>query len=110
MEKKKQPTRYSPEVRARAVRMVMDHRQDYETEWAALVSISSKFGCSGETLRIWLRQAERDRGLREGLTSEDKARLKALERDVRELRQATAAPRRERQAMRMRGKTGIQFS
>jgi transposase len=88
MEQKKQTNRYSPEVRARAVRMVLEQRKHYDTEAAALLSIASKFGCTAETLRTWMRQAERDQGLREGLTSDEKARLKALEREVRELRQA----------------------
>ena len=80
--------RYSPEVRARAVRMVLEHRGDYASQWSAIVSIASKFGCTGETLRRWVRQAERDQGLRDGTTSEERARRKALERENRELRQA----------------------
>jgi len=80
--------RYSPEVRARAVRMVLEHRSDYVSQWSAIVSIASKIGCTGETLRRWVRQAERDQGLRDGTTSEERARLKALERENRELRQA----------------------
>ena len=84
----KTSTRYSPEVRARAVRMVMEHQADYSSRWAALVSISGKFGCSAETLRKWVRQAERETGARADPTSDDLARLKALERENRELRQA----------------------
>ena len=84
----KTSTRYSPEVRARAVRMVLDHRSDYPSQWAAICSIASKIGCAGETLRKWLRQAERDQGLRDGTTTEERDRLKALERENRELRQA----------------------
>ena len=80
--------RYSPEVRARAVRMVVEHQSDYPSPWAAMNSIASKIGCTGETLRKWVRQAERDRGLRDGTTTEERDRLKALERDNRELRQA----------------------
>ena len=80
--------RYSPEVRARAVRMVLEHRGDYASQWSAIVLIASKIGCTGETLRRWVRQAERDQGLRDGTTSEERARLKALERENRELRQA----------------------
>ena len=85
---KKTTARYSPEVRARAVRMVLEHRDDYASQWSAIVSIASKIGCTGETLRRWVRQAERDRGLRDGTTTEDRDRLKALERENRELRQA----------------------
>ncbi len=80
--------RYSPEVRARAVRMVLEHQSDYPSQWAAIGSIASKIGCAGETLRKWVRQAERDQGLREGTTTEERDRLKALERENRELRQA----------------------
>ena len=85
---KQTSARYSPEVRARAVRMVLDHQNDYPSQWAAICSIASKIGCTGETLRKWLRQTERDRGLRDGTTTEERDRLRALEREVRELRQA----------------------
>ncbi len=85
---KKTSARYSPEVRARAVRMVLDHQDDYASQWSAIVSIASKIGCTGETLRKWVRRAERDQGLREGTTTEERDRLKALERENRELRQA----------------------
>ena len=84
----KTSTRYSPEVRARAVRMVLDHQGDYPSQWAALSSIAAKIGCTAETLRRWLRLAERDSGARPGSTSDELARLKALERENRELRQA----------------------
>ena len=84
----KTSARYSPEVRARAVRMVLEHRGDYASQWSAIASIASKIGCTGETLRRWVRQAERDQGLRDGTTTEDRDRLKALERENRELRQA----------------------
>ena len=79
---------YSPEVRERAVRMVFDHRGEYASQYEAIRSIAQKIGCSGESLRQWVRQAERDQGLRAGLTTEEGERLKALEREVRELRQA----------------------
>jgi len=81
-------TRYSPEVRERAVRMVFEHPADYESQWAALNSIAAKIGCTAETLRKWVRQAERDQGLRKGLTPSDRERLKALERENRELKRA----------------------
>jgi len=68
--------------------MVLDHQNDYPSQWAAICSMASKIGCTGETLRKWLRQTERDRGLRDGTTTEERDRLRALEREVRELRQA----------------------
>ena len=81
-------TRYSPEIRERAVRMVLEHQAQYDSQWAAMNSIAAKIGCTAETLRKWVRQAERDQGLREGLTSSDRERLKALERENRELKRA----------------------
>ena len=81
-------TRYSPEVRARAVRMVVEHRGEHASEWAAISSIAAKIGCTAETLRGWVRQSERDQGLRAGPTSEERERIRSLEREVRELRQA----------------------
>jgi transposase-like protein len=68
--------------------MVLDHQADHPSQWAAIGSIASKIGCTPETLRSWVRQAERDQGLRPGPTSEERERIKALEREVRELRQA----------------------
>ena len=82
------PSRFSPEVRDRAVRMVLEHAEQHESQWAAITSIAEKIGCSAETLRSWVRQAERDQGRRPGLTSEERARLKQLEREVFELRRA----------------------
>jgi len=81
-------TRYSPEVRERAVRMVFEHQADYDSQWAALNSIAAKIGCTAETLRKWVRRAERDQGRREGLTTSDRERLKVLERENRELKRA----------------------
>ena len=88
METKTAQKSYSPEVRARAVRMVTEHQGDHASEWAAICSIAAKIGCSGETLRKWVRQTERDQGVRPGVTTEERERLKALERENRELRQA----------------------
>ena len=84
----KQTSPYSPEVRARAVRMVLDHQGEHASQHAAIRSIAAKIGCSGKTLRNWLRQAERNRGLQAGPTTDERERIKALEREVRELRQA----------------------
>ena len=84
----KKPSRFSPEVRDRAVRMVLEHQNEHESQWATIVSIAGKIGCSAETLRNWLRQAERDQGQRAGLTTDERARLKQLEREVFELRRA----------------------
>ena len=80
--------KYSPEVRERAVRMVLEHQGDHDSQWAAIGSIAEKIGCTSETLRKWVRQAERDRGRRPGLTSAERERLKALVRENRELRWA----------------------
>ncbi len=80
--------RYSPEVRERAVRLVFAHEREHPSQWAAISSIAEKIGCSSETLRNWVRQAERDAGRRPGLTTEERERLKDLEREVRELRRA----------------------
>ncbi len=80
--------RFSPEVRERAVRMVLEHQGEHASQMAAIGSIAAKIGCSGETLRNWVRQAERDQGLRNGTTIEERDRIKSLEREVRELRQA----------------------
>src|SRR4249920_1397842 len=82
---KKMSNRFSSEVRQRAVRMVLEHQGDHGSQWAAIGSIAAKIGCTAETLRGWVRQAERDSGLRAGPTSEERERIKALEREVREL-------------------------
>jgi len=81
-------TRYSPEVRERAVRLVFEHQGEHASQWAAIGSIASKIGCTPETLRKWVRRAERDQGLRSGMTSTDREQLKALERENRELKRA----------------------
>ena len=81
-------TRYSPEVIERAVRMVFEHGSEHASQWAAIESIAAKIGCTAETLRRWVRQRERDTGKRDGMTTTEHERIKALEREVRELRQA----------------------
>jgi transposase len=70
------PSRFSPEVRARAVRMVVEHEAGHDSQWAAITSIAEKIGCTAETLRKWVRQAERDQSMRPGLTTEERQRLK----------------------------------
>ena len=88
------PSKYSAEVRERAVRMVSEHGAEHSSQWAAITSIASKFGCTAEMLRKWVRQAEGDRGQRGGLTSDERQRLKELERDNRELRRANEISRK----------------
>ncbi len=85
---KKRTPPFPAEVRERAVRLVLEHGSEHPTQWAAISSVAAKIGCTGETLRNWVRQAERDRGLRAGPTSAETERIKALERENRELRQA----------------------
>ena len=88
MDTKKTTNKFSAEVRERAVRMVRDHQGDHASQWAAIASIASKIGCTAESLWRWLRQAERDAGMRPGATTDERERIKALERENRELRQA----------------------
>jgi len=81
-------TKFSPEVRERAVRMVQEHRGDYPSLWAAVESIAPKIGCVPQTLLEWVKREEVDSGSREGLTSSERERLKQLERENKELRRA----------------------
>nr|WP_181388877.1 IS3 family transposase [Escherichia coli] len=82
-------TRFSPEVRQRAIRMVLESQDEYDSQWAAICSIAPKIGCTPETLRVWVRQHERDTGGGDGgLTSAERQRLKELERENRELRRS----------------------
>ena len=80
--------RYPQELKERAVRMVLDHTPEYGSQWAAITSIAAKFGMTPETLRTWVRRAETDEGLRPGLTTTERERLRELERENRELRRA----------------------
>jgi transposase len=82
------PTKYSPELRERAVRMVQEHAAEYPSQWATIRSVAEKLGCSVEALRRWVRQAERDAGQRPGLTTDERQRLKQLERENFELKRA----------------------
>ena len=84
----KRQNRYSPEVKERAVRLLLEHQGEYDSQWAAINSIAGKIGCNAETLRGWVRQAERDQGKRPGLSTADAERLKQLERENLELRRA----------------------
>ena len=81
-------TRYSPELRERAVRLVFEHVDDYPSQWAAIRSVAEKLGCTSEALRRWVRQAERDTGKRPGLTTDERAELKRLQRENFELKRA----------------------
>jgi len=84
----KKSVKFSPEVQQRAVRMVVEAQGQHDSQWAAIVSIAAKIGCTAETLRRWVRQHERDSGQREGLSTAEAQRIKELEREVRELRKA----------------------
>ena len=82
------PSKYSPELRDRAVRLVLEHAHEHPSQWAAIRSVADKLGCTTEALRRWVRQAERDHGKRPGLTTDERQRLKDLERENFELKRA----------------------
>ena len=81
-------SKFPAEMRERAVRLVFEQQDQHESQWAAIVSIAEKMGCSSEALRKWVRQAQRDTGQRPGLTTNERERMKELEREVRELKRA----------------------
>jgi len=85
---KKEVKQYSEEVRERAVRMVLEHSKEYPSRWAAVCSVASKIGCSAPTLHEWVKRREIDQGARAGVPTEVAEKLKAMEREIRELRQA----------------------
>lgn len=90
----KSSMRYSSEVRARAVRMLFEHQKEHPSQWAAMGMIAAKIGCTAETLRSWVRRAERDQGVRPAPTTEERTRIKELEREVKELREANEIVRK----------------
>jgi transposase len=79
---------YTPELRERAVRMVREHRKDHPSLWAAIEALAPMFGCVPQTLNEWVKKAETDAGQRPGLTSDERAKMKAMEREIKQLRQA----------------------
>jgi len=97
--------KYSPEVRERAVRLVFEHQSEHESQWAAMASIAEKIGCTTEILRKWVRQAERDQGVKPGLSTEERERLKALERENKELRRTNEILRKASVGSMGRGNT-----
>ena len=103
-------SKYSAEVRERALRMVREHQIEHGSEWATIESIASKLGCTSETLRRWVRQAQVDQGQRPGLGTSERERLLALERENRELRQAKPSQAKPSQANKILRKASAYFA
>jgi transposase len=95
--------RYSREVRERAVRLVYENQGDYGSQWAAMVSIAAKIGCTPETMRTWVRQSETNQGVRGGMSSSERDRLKELERENRELKRVNEILRKASGAVKNAG-------
>jgi transposase len=98
----KTTNKFSLEVRARAVRMILDHEGDYPSHWSAVVSVAEKIGCAPQTLHEWVKKAEVDSGRRAGVPTDTTDKLKALERENRELRQANEILRKASAILRRR--------
>ena len=88
MSEQRRPGKYPAEMRERAVRMVLEHQRDYGSQWEAICSVAEKLGPTAETVRKWVRQAEIDGGARGGLSSDERQRIRELEKENRELRRA----------------------
>lgn len=101
----KTTNKFAPEVRERSVRMGVDHERDYPSRWAAVVSIAQKIGCVPQTLHEWVKKAEVNSGKRAGVPTEVADKMKALEREFRELRQPTRSWARRRHILRRRSTT-----
>ena len=99
------PSKYSPEVRERAVRMVRDQTGEHASQWATIEAVAPKLGCTSETLRRWVRQAERYGGRRPGVTTDERQRVKELERENRELSARTRSCARRRRISHRRSST-----